>query len=176
MRRGRNAGNQILAGQHAQRPRTPISVCLRRGHWAGFHLILRVRSSRLSAYRDQQMSGRRSKLFVAFFAVALNVVSAPLAWARMSASFDHAPSSAMAGIEHCAGHMDADDSNKDSSSEREHGSCCSGGQCACGCLPVAMLIAPNIQGTSVAPISAEAESEGPFPAKPFEDPLRPPIS
>jgi hypothetical protein len=122
------------------------------------------------------MSGRRSKLFIAFFAVALNVVSAPMAWARMSATFDHAPSSATAGMEHCAGLMDVGDSNKDGSSETEHGSCCSGGQCTCGCLPVAMVAVPHIQVTSVAPISAIAESDRVFPAKPFEDPLRPPIS
>jgi hypothetical protein len=122
------------------------------------------------------MSGRRSKLFIAFFAVALNLVSAPMAWARMSANFDHAPSSAMAGMEHCAGHTDAGDSSKDSSSEPKHGSCCSGGQCTCGCLPVAMVVVPHIQVTSVAPVSTAAEPERAFPAKPFEDPLRPPIS
>ena len=122
------------------------------------------------------MSGRRSKLFIALFAMALNVVSAPMAWARMSANFDHAPSSAMAGMEHCAGHMNAGDSNEDSSSESDHGSCCSGGQCTCGCLPVAMVVVPHIQVTSVAPVFAVAESDRAFPAKPFEDPLRPPIS
>jgi len=122
------------------------------------------------------MSGRRSKLFIAFLAVALNVMSAPMAWARMAASVDHAPSSAMSGMEHCAGHMDAVDSKTSGSPQTQHGSCCNGGPCTCGCLPVAMVAVPHIQATTMAPVFAAAESIQAFPAKPFEDPLRPPIS
>lgn len=121
------------------------------------------------------MPGRRFKIFVAFFAVALNLVSAPMAWARMSANFDHAPGAAMSGMAHCAGQMNAGDSMQDSSSETEHGSCCNGGPCTCGCLPVAMVVTPRIQVSSLAPNSVEAESGQAIPAKPFEDPLRPPI-
>ena len=151
----------------------PISANLRA---SGFHLILPSGSRRLTMHRETQMSGRRSKLFIALLAVALNVVSAPMAWARMSASFHRTGSSAMSGMEHCAGHVDASNSKKAGSPQTKHGSCCNGGSCTCGCVPVAMVAVIQIQTTTVAPAFAAAESKQAFPAKPFEDPLRPPIS
>jgi hypothetical protein len=121
------------------------------------------------------MSGRKPTLFVALFAVVLNLVGTSMAWARMSANLDHAPSSAMAGSEHCAGNADAGASNQDDTTESTHSSCCSGGACSCACLPVATVVT-HLQTTTMAPVYAASESEQAHPADPFEDTLRPPIS
>ena len=122
------------------------------------------------------MSGRKSKLFLALFALALNILSAPIAWARMSADLAHTPAHAMSGMEHCPGHMDATDSEKSPAPGTEHGSCCKGGPCNCGCLPAAAVTIPFIPRVFLAPQFDGATSVQAFPSKPFEDPLRPPIT
>jgi hypothetical protein len=121
------------------------------------------------------MSGRKPTLFVALFAVVLNLVGTSMAWARMSANLDHTPSPAMSGTEHCAGHVDAGESNEDDTAKSTHSSCCSGGGCSCACLPVATVVT-HLQTTTMAPVVVASESGQAHPADPFEDTLRPPIS
>lgn len=122
------------------------------------------------------MSGRKSILLIALLAVVLNVLSAPIAWARMSAGMDHAPTSTISGTGHCAGEENATNSKQPSSPRGDHASCCKGGPCTCGCLPAAVVAVPRVPRISVAPQSAEAQAFVAVPPEPVEDPLRPPIS
>lgn len=122
------------------------------------------------------MPALRSKLFVALLAVALNVVGGPMAWARMAAAMDHTSSSTVVAMEHCAGQADGNEPGQQQSPQGEHPNCCKGGPCSCGCLPATASAVPVISKISVAPDSAAVASVRAVPAKPFEDPLRPPIA
>lgn len=154
-------------GNHLRlwKDRTCASCTLR----APFGRPVRIPSSIL-------MSGRKSTLLIALLAVVLNVLSTPMAWARMSASMGDAPTSTTPSMEHCAGDEKATNSKQPSSPRGDHAPCCKGGPCTCGCLPAAVVSVPVVPRISVAPQSAEAQAFVAVPPDPVEDPLRPPIS
>jgi hypothetical protein len=126
--------------------------------------------------RPHSMSARKLNLLIVFLAVALNSVSAPMAWARMAAGNVYGPGSAMSAMEHCPGNMDAAGSKQQASSTGEHQECCKGGACHCGWLPVAAMSVPVLARAWMAPHLEGFEPIQAFPPKPFEDPLRPPIT
>jgi hypothetical protein len=122
------------------------------------------------------MSGPRSKLFIALFAIALNIVGTPMAWARMASMMDHSTAGDPASMEHCAEHTAAHDSGQLPGQTGGHSDCCKDGACSCGFLPSAVAIVLTVESGDIAPDTAEAESTRSVPAKPIDDPLRPPIS
>lgn len=117
------------------------------------------------------MAGRKVKLFLSMLAVALNIVGAPIASAHMVG--DAASHSAMAGMEHCKGHLNAGTSEQPASG---HLACCKGGACNCGCLHAAALPVLSISTISKAFPAALAAVVRTVPASTVEDPLRPPIT
>lgn len=119
------------------------------------------------------MAGPKVKLFFSLFAVALNVVGAPMASAHM-ANMDHGSTAAMPGMEHCNGHRDTGTSEPDSSPAGGHLACCKGGVCSCGCLhAISVLSISTISTASHAALAAVVRT---VPASNIEDPLRPPIT
>jgi hypothetical protein len=122
------------------------------------------------------MPGRKSKLFAAILALALNVTGGPMAWARMSTAMHDAPAKSMSDNEHCAGHLSADDSERQPSQTAEHPSCCEGGSCTCGGLPASALTVAVISQVSAAPDPANAMPPCAVPHGPLDESLRPPIS
>ena len=123
------------------------------------------------------MSVSKPKLFAAFLALTLNIVCAPISWARMTAPLGAPAHVLMAGMEHCSGQMKADSPDVDDATpdSKSHPACCKGGGCFCGCLPSALtVVVPTARIANSSARQLPVKAEG-LSAAPLEDPLRPPI-
>jgi hypothetical protein len=140
-------------------------------------LILEVEPRTLSSSaRAPRMSGPRSKLFISLFAIALNVVGTPMAWARMASMIDTGANPGSASMQHCAGDAGSDDSDETSTESDDNPDCCEGGACSCGFVPSAVVFALPASPDAAGPTSVESGSTLPVPADPIDDSLRPPIT